>query len=52
MEIKSPAKLNIRLKVTGRRPDGYHELVSIMVPVALFDLIELQSNQIQGVTAK
>ena len=50
MEIKSPAKLNIRLKVTGRRPDGYHELVSIMVPVALFDLIELESNQTQRIT--
>jgi 4-diphosphocytidyl-2-C-methyl-D-erythritol kinase len=36
---KAPAKLNIRLKITGRRPDGYHELVSIMVPVTLFDEI-------------
>ena len=40
--IKAPAKLNIRLKITGRRPDGYHELVSIMVPVDLFDILELQ----------
>lgn len=40
--IKAPAKVNIRLKVTGRRPDGYHELVSIMVPVDLFDEIELK----------
>jgi 4-diphosphocytidyl-2-C-methyl-D-erythritol kinase len=39
--IKAPAKLNIRLKVTGRRPDGYHELVSIMIPIDLFDLLEL-----------
>ena len=40
--IKAPAKLNIRLKVIGRRPDGYHELISIMVPIDLFDLIELR----------
>ncbi|MEA2040044.1 MAG: 4-(cytidine 5'-diphospho)-2-C-methyl-D-erythritol kinase [Thermodesulfobacteriota bacterium] len=39
--VQAPAKLNIRLKVTGRRPDGYHELVSIMVPVTLFDHLEL-----------
>ncbi len=39
-KIKAPAKLNIRLKVTGRRPDGYHELISIMVPIDLFDLLE------------
>ena len=41
-QFLAPAKLNIRLKVTGRRADGYHELVSIMVPVGLFDHIELE----------
>ena len=39
---RAPAKLNIRLKITGRRPDGYHNLVSIMTPVSLYDRIELQ----------
>lgn len=39
--VKTPAKVNIRLKVTGRRSDGYHELVSVMVPVGLFDVLEL-----------
>jgi 4-diphosphocytidyl-2-C-methyl-D-erythritol kinase len=39
--IKAPAKINVRLKVTGRRPDGYHELVSIMVPVDIFDTLDL-----------
>ena len=38
----APAKLNVRLKITGRRPDGYHNLVSIMVPVGLYDRIELR----------
>jgi 4-diphosphocytidyl-2-C-methyl-D-erythritol kinase len=38
--IQAPAKLNLRLKVTGRRPDGYHELVTLMVPVDLCDLLE------------
>lgn len=40
--IKTPAKVNIRLKITGRRVDGYHELVSIMVPVELFDVLEFK----------
>ena len=39
---KAPAKLNLRLKVTGRRPDGYHELVSVMVPVDICDVLEFQ----------
>ena len=46
--IEAPAKLNIRLKITGRRPDGYHELVSIMVPVNLLDFIEVQKKKTPG----
>ena len=40
--IRAPAKLNIRLKVLDRRPDGYHELNSIMVPIDLFDSLEIE----------
>ena len=42
LTAKAPAKLNLRLKVTGRRPDGYHELVSVMVPVDICDVLEFQ----------
>jgi len=42
LTTRAPAKLNLRLKVTGRRPDGYHELVSLMVPIDLCDLLEFQ----------
>jgi len=42
LTIKTPAKINIRLKVTGRRADGCHELVSILVPIDLFDILELK----------
>ena len=43
--IKAPAKLNLRLKVIGRRPDGYHEIVSIMAPVALYDYLQFSKIQ-------
>lgn len=46
---KAPAKLNLRLNVTDRRSDGYHELISIMVPIDLFDLLELTVVP-QGIT--
>ncbi len=42
---RAPAKLNLRLKVNHRRPDGYHELISIMVPIDLFDVLELEVLQ-------
>lgn len=47
--VKAPAKLNIRLKITGMRPDGYHELVSLMVPIDLLDLLEVSSDPSRGI---
>jgi 4-diphosphocytidyl-2-C-methyl-D-erythritol kinase len=37
----APAKLNMTLAVVGRRPDGYHALHSVMVPLALADRLSL-----------
>jgi 4-diphosphocytidyl-2-C-methyl-D-erythritol kinase len=37
----APAKLNLTLAVLGRRPDGYHELHSVMVLLALTDRLSL-----------
>ncbi|HEY6299307.1 MAG TPA: 4-(cytidine 5'-diphospho)-2-C-methyl-D-erythritol kinase [Candidatus Binatus sp.] len=36
------AKINLFLRVTGRRGDGYHELDSIFLPLALADEIRLE----------
>jgi 4-diphosphocytidyl-2-C-methyl-D-erythritol kinase len=41
MKILSPAKINLFLQVTGKRPDGYHELFSLMCCVSLYDTIYL-----------
>jgi len=32
-------KVNLTLRVTGRRPDGYHEVSTVMVPVQLHDVL-------------
>jgi len=37
-----PAKVNLYLKVLGRRPDGYHELVTVMQPLTLADELEVE----------
>ncbi len=37
VEALAPAKLNLFLEVLGRRPDGYHEIESLMVAVNLHD---------------
>ncbi len=41
MELFSPAKINLFLEVTGKRPDGYHELHTLMCGISLFDKITL-----------
>jgi 4-diphosphocytidyl-2-C-methyl-D-erythritol kinase len=40
--IAAPAKINLFLQVTGRRPDGYHELVSLMQKLRLADTLVVQ----------
>ena len=42
MKILSPAKINLFLHVCGKRPDGYHELFSLMCCITLFDELSLQ----------
>lgn len=43
--IEAPAKINLFLKVTGKRPDGYHELSTLMCRVGLYDHIVLNFDQ-------
>lgn len=39
--LQSPSKVNVGLRVVGRRPDGYHLLESLFWPVDLSDEIEI-----------
>ncbi len=41
--FKTPAKINLGLYVIGKRPDGYHEVETILQMVSLYDNIELES---------
>jgi 4-diphosphocytidyl-2-C-methyl-D-erythritol kinase len=43
-----PAKLNLFLAVTGRRPDGFHDLVSIAAPVNWGDELEASADARDG----
>ena len=45
IEILSPAKINVFLKVTGQRIDGYHELLTVFVPVALYDKLIISKSE-------
>jgi 4-diphosphocytidyl-2-C-methyl-D-erythritol kinase len=36
----APAKINLFLEILGQRPDGYHEIVTVMETIAAGDLLE------------
>ena len=41
IEIQAHAKINLTLEVLGKRPDGYHEIASIIQTVSLHDTLTL-----------
>lgn len=49
MTLRAYAKLNLLLKVLRRRPDGYHDLLSVMQTVSLFDRITLEPTEEEGI---
>lgn len=42
LNISAPAKINIGLDILHRRPDGFHDIDTIMLPISLADSLELQ----------
>jgi 4-diphosphocytidyl-2-C-methyl-D-erythritol kinase len=51
MDVFACAKLNLALKVTGRRPDGYHELDMVMQEISLCDKIRIEISGALCVTS-
>jgi len=41
MQVLAPAKINLSLKVCGRRDDGFHEIETLIAPIKLCDQIEI-----------
>ncbi|MBI5585875.1 MAG: 4-(cytidine 5'-diphospho)-2-C-methyl-D-erythritol kinase [Deltaproteobacteria bacterium] len=42
LTFKAPAKINLRLKILGKRADGYHEIETLMQRIGLWDTIRLR----------
>lgn len=42
--VRAPAKVNLFLEVLGKRPDGYHEVATLMVAVGLYDTLEFHDD--------
>lgn len=48
VRVWAPAKVNLFLEVLARRPDGYHELATLMVAVSLYDTLEFTEENSQA----
>src|SRR6266581_5959502 len=42
LERQSSCKVNLLLNILGKRPDGFHELETVMHPVAVFDRLTFE----------
>lgn len=42
MQILAPAKINLSLRILGRRKDGFHEIETLIVPISLYDMIDIE----------
>ena len=42
--LQSPAKLNLHLRILGKRTDGYHELLTLFHRISLADTITLRKS--------
>lgn len=41
MQVIAPAKINLSLRVLGRRRDGFHEIETLITPISLCDEIKI-----------
>jgi len=44
MQVNAPAKINLSLRVLGRRSDGFHEIETLIAPISLCDEIKIRQH--------
>ena len=44
MQVFAPAKINLSLKILGRRDDGFHEIETLIAPISLCDEIKIDKD--------
>ena len=46
LRVEARAKVNLFLRVLGRRSDGYHDLETLIVPIELADQLEIHGCRV------
>jgi 4-diphosphocytidyl-2-C-methyl-D-erythritol kinase len=47
--VRAPAKINLSLLIAGRRPDGFHEIETLMAKVDLYDELLFERGEKDGI---
>ena len=45
MQVFAPAKINLSLKILGRRDNGFHDLDTLIAPISLYDEIRIDKGR-------
>ena len=45
VEVQAPAKINLFLEILAKRPDGYHEIETLMSPIGLYDSLSFRPTE-------
>ncbi len=47
--VRAPAKINLSLLIAGKRPDGFHEIETVMAKINWYDEILIEPNPKAGI---
>ncbi|MCJ7664959.1 MAG: 4-(cytidine 5'-diphospho)-2-C-methyl-D-erythritol kinase, partial [Desulfobacterales bacterium] len=50
ISLHAPAKINLRLDILGKRPDGYHEIKTCIYPISLADELHIEKVKTAQIT--
>lgn len=48
MKQQCPAKVNLFLEITGKRPDGYHKLSTLFAKINVYDVLDFQFERAES----
>ncbi|MHC4287641.1 MAG: 4-(cytidine 5'-diphospho)-2-C-methyl-D-erythritol kinase, partial [Planctomycetota bacterium] len=47
--VRAPAKINLSLLISGKRPDGFHGIETVMAKVSWYDELLFEPVQTEGI---
>lgn len=49
MQLRALAKINLSFRIRHRRPDGFHDIETLMAPISLYDELTIERSETSGI---